>query len=112
MGMAGSRQAGLRTDHRRPHRPLRRHTLLTDAAGPGQGNGFSVLMAGLAACDDVVIWAIDLRNGMELGRWGPRIDRLATTPTAAAALLADAVIILQTRALHLAVTGRRTWEPA
>jgi S-DNA-T family DNA segregation ATPase FtsK/SpoIIIE len=49
---------------------------------------------------------------MEFGRWGPCIDRLATSPTAAAALLTDAVAILQTRAWHLTVTGRRTWEPA
>jgi S-DNA-T family DNA segregation ATPase FtsK/SpoIIIE len=69
-------------------------------------------MATLAACDDVVIWAIDLKNGMELQPWAPCIDRLATTPRQAAALLADAVTILQARAAHLASTGRRVWEPS
>ena len=69
-------------------------------------------MGTLAACGDVVIWAIDLKKGMELGPWAPCIDRLATTPEEAAALLADAVAILQARAAHLAATGRRVWEPS
>jgi S-DNA-T family DNA segregation ATPase FtsK/SpoIIIE len=34
---------------------LRRHTLLADAAGSGESNGLSVIMAALAACHDVVI---------------------------------------------------------
>jgi hypothetical protein len=91
---------------------LRRHTLLASAAGPGESAGLSVLIAALAACHDVVIWAIDLRNGVEPGPWAPCIDRLATTPAAAAALLADAVTILQARAGHLAVADQRTWEPS
>jgi S-DNA-T family DNA segregation ATPase FtsK/SpoIIIE len=69
-------------------------------------------VATLAACDDVVIWAIDLKNGMELQPWSPCIDRLATTAEEAAALLADAVAILQARAGHLAATGQRVWEPS
>jgi DNA segregation ATPase FtsK/SpoIIIE-like protein len=69
-------------------------------------------MGTLAACDDVVIWAIDLKKGMELQPWARCIDRLATTPDEAAALLADAVAVLQARAAHLAGTGRRVWEPS
>ena len=69
-------------------------------------------MATLAACDDVVIWAIDLKKGMELQPWGPCIDRLATTPAEAAALLADADAIQQARAAHQAGIGRRVWEPS
>ena len=91
---------------------LRRHALFAGTTGSGKSGGLNVLMATLAACDDVVIWAIDLKNGMELGPWAPCIDRLATTPEEAAALLADAVTILQARAAHLAATGRRVWEPS
>jgi S-DNA-T family DNA segregation ATPase FtsK/SpoIIIE len=69
-------------------------------------------MATLAACDDVVIWAIDLQKGMEFGPWAPCIDRLATTPEEASTLLADAVVILQARAAHMAADGRRVWEPS
>jgi S-DNA-T family DNA segregation ATPase FtsK/SpoIIIE len=60
----------------------------------------------------VVIWAIDLKRGMELQPWAPCIDRLATTPAEAAALLADAVTILYARAQHLADHGRRDWDPS
>jgi S-DNA-T family DNA segregation ATPase FtsK/SpoIIIE len=59
-----------------------------------------------------VIWAIDLKNGLELSPWAPCIDRLATTANQATALLADAVTILQARAGHLAATGQRVWEPS
>jgi FtsK/SpoIIIE family len=91
---------------------LRRHALFAGTTGSGKSGGLNVLMATLAACDDVVIWAIDLKQGMELGPWAPCIDRLATTPQEAAALLADAVAVLQARAGHLAATGRRVWEPS
>jgi hypothetical protein len=91
---------------------LRRHALFAGTTGSGKSGGLNALMGTLAACEDVVIWAIDLKKGMELGPWEPCIDRLATTPEEAAGLLADAVAILQTRAAHLAATGRRLWEPS
>jgi DNA segregation ATPase FtsK/SpoIIIE-like protein len=59
-----------------------------------------------------VIWAIDLKRGMELGPWAACIDRLATTPAEARPLLADTVAILEARAAHLAAAGRRVWEPS
>jgi hypothetical protein len=68
-------------------------------------------MGNLAACEDVVIWAIDLKKGMELGPWAPCIDRLATTPEEATTLLSDAVKILEARAAHLAEQGERVWNP-
>jgi DNA translocase FtsK/SpoIIIE-like protein len=89
---------------------LRQHALFAGTTGSGKSGGLNVLMATLAACNDVVIWAIDLKNGMELQPWAPCIDRLATTPGEAAALLTDAVAILQARAAHLAATGRRVWD--
>jgi hypothetical protein len=91
---------------------LRKHALFAGTTGSGKSGGLNVLVATLAACDDVVIWAIDLKNGMELQPWSPCIDRLATTAEEAAALLADAVAILQARAGHLAATGQRVWEPS
>ena len=70
-----------------------------------------VLLATLTACSDVVIWAIDLKRGMGLGPWHDCIDRLATTPEQATALLRDAVSIMEARAEFLAAHGRRVWEP-
>ena len=91
---------------------LRRHALLAGTTGSGKSGGLNVLMANLSACADVVIWAIDLKQGMELAPWASCIDRLATTPGQAAALLRDATAILHARAQRLAAIGRRTWEPS
>jgi hypothetical protein len=91
---------------------LRRHVLFGGATGAGKSGGLNVLMGNLAACEDVVIWAIDLKKGMELGPWASCIDRLATTQEEATALLADAVKILEARANHLVEQGQRVWEPS
>ena len=64
---------------------LRRHGLFGSATGSGKSGGVNVLMGNLTACTDVVIWAIDLKRGMELGPWADCIDRLATTPAEAPA---------------------------
>jgi DNA segregation ATPase FtsK/SpoIIIE-like protein len=90
---------------------LRRHAIFGGSTGSGKSGGLNVLMGNLTACDDVVIWVIDLKRGMELGPWSECIDRLATTAEQATTLLRDAVAILKGRAEYLASIGRRTWEP-
>lgn len=90
---------------------LRRHAVFGGSTGSGKSGGLNVLMGNLTACPDVIIWAIDLKRGMELGPWTECIDRLATTPDQATELLRDAVAILKGRAEYLASAGRRTWEP-
>jgi S-DNA-T family DNA segregation ATPase FtsK/SpoIIIE len=91
---------------------VRRHAMLGGSTGSGKSGGLNVIMGNLVACPDVVIWAIDLKNGMELKPWESCLDRLATTPERATALLADAVTILHARAELLAATGRRVWGPS
>jgi S-DNA-T family DNA segregation ATPase FtsK/SpoIIIE len=91
---------------------LRRHALIGGIAGSGKSGGINVVMGNLSACRDVVIWAIDLKRGMELAPWASCIDRLATTPAQARMLLQDAVAILEARATMLTATGRRVWVPA
>ncbi|TYK50748.1 FtsK/SpoIIIE domain-containing protein [Actinomadura decatromicini] len=90
---------------------LRRHGLIGGVAGSGKSGGINVLMGNLSACRDVVIWAIDLKRGMELMPWASCIDRLATTPEQAHAMLRDAVTVLEGRAEYLAANGRRVWDP-
>ena len=51
---------------------LRRHALLGGVSGSGKSGGLNVLMGNLTACADAVIWAIDLKRGMELGPWARR----------------------------------------
>ena len=89
----------------------RRHGLIGGIAGSGKSGGINVLMGNLSACRDVVVWAIDLKRGMELQPWSSCIDRLATTPDQARLLLRDAVTILEGRAEWLAARGQRVWEP-
>jgi FtsK/SpoIIIE family len=91
---------------------LRRHALLAGTTGSGKSGGLGVLLANLVACRDVIIWAIDLKGGMELKPYAPCLDRLATTPGEATRLLADAVAILLGRADALAGIGRREWKPS
>ena len=91
---------------------LRRHGLAGGATGAGKSGWLNVLIGNLAACEDVVIWGIDLKKGMELGPWASCIGRLTTTPEEAGALLADAVAILEARAALLAARGQRVWEPS
>jgi hypothetical protein len=91
---------------------VRQHGIFGGTTGSGKSGGLNVLMGNLAACGDVVIWAIDLKRGMELGPWQSCIGRLATTPEQAITLLRDAVTILEARAELLAATGKRVWEPS
>ena len=88
----------------------RLHGIFGGTTGSGKSGGLNVLMGNLAACRDVVIWAIDLKKGMELGPWQSCIDRLATTPEEAITLLRNAVAVLEARAALLAAAGKRIWE--
>ena len=62
----------------------------------------------------VVIWAIDLKSGMELQPWGPCIDRLATTPEEELLRRCSSTRSPSCRAAPRtpAATGRRVWEPS
>ena len=91
---------------------LRRHAIFGGTTGSGKSSGLNALMVNLVACSDVVIWAIDLKKGMELQPWKSCLGRLATTPEQAVALLHDAVAVLQARADYLTTKGRRVWEPS
>jgi len=87
----------------------RLHGILGGTTGSGKSGGLNVLMGNLVACRDVVIWAVDLKKGMELGPWESCIDRLTTTAEQAIALLRDAVAVLEARAALLAAAGKRGW---
>jgi DNA segregation ATPase FtsK/SpoIIIE, S-DNA-T family len=88
-----------------------RHGLLGGVAGGGKSGVLNVILADLVACPDVVLWGIDLKGGMEFRPWASCLNRLATTPQAAADLLTEAVAILEARARQLATNGDRLWKP-
>ncbi|GAA1920078.1 hypothetical protein GCM10009753_61110 [Streptantibioticus ferralitis] len=91
---------------------LRRHALIGGIAGSGKSGVLNVILANLVACPDVVLWGIDLKGGMELQPWAACLDRLATMPREAAALLRDGVRVLDGRAGALSRRGLRVWEPS
>jgi DNA segregation ATPase FtsK/SpoIIIE, S-DNA-T family len=90
---------------------LRRNVLIGGMVGSGKSGILNVILAYLITCLDVRVWGIDLKGGMELQPWKACLERLATTPDQAKALLADAVEELDRRAAFLATIGVRVWEP-
>ncbi|MEV5751681.1 FtsK/SpoIIIE domain-containing protein [Actinoallomurus sp. NPDC052308] len=90
---------------------LRRHALIGGVVGSGKSGVLNVILAALTACEDVVIWGIDLKGGMELRPWVRALDRLATTPEQATRLFRDAVAELDRRATESGHHGARVWEP-
>ena len=93
-------------------RLLYRNVLVGGVVGSGKSGVLNVLLAALVACQDVAVWGIDLKGGMELQPWASCLGRLATTPADAAELLADAVAELDGRAADLTGQGERLWKPA
>lgn len=63
----------------------------------GKSTWLSQKLAQLAACDDVLIWVIDLKGGGMAAPWKPCIDWLATTHEEAEAMLAAAKRIINAR---------------
>jgi S-DNA-T family DNA segregation ATPase FtsK/SpoIIIE len=90
---------------------LRRHVLIGGIAGAGKSGVLNAVVGNLVACPDVVLWGIDLKGGMELRPWAPCLARLATTPVEAAAMLRDAVRVLEARARAMGDTSSRLWIP-
>ncbi|MEY9859056.1 S-DNA-T family DNA segregation ATPase FtsK/SpoIIIE [Catenulispora sp. GAS73] len=91
---------------------LRRNGLVGGVVGSGKSGVLNVILANLAACPDVVLWGIDLKGGMELWPWASCLDRLATTPAEAAAMLRDAVRVVEARAHAMGKGSARVWEPS
>lgn len=80
----------------------RRHVLVGGMTGAGKSAAVNLLLFRLGMCVDVVIWGIDLKNGIELGDWRPRLDRLGTTPAEAVAVLRDARRLMDRRGAAVA----------
>ena len=101
------------TEDGRPVRVLllRRNALIGGIAGAGKSGILNLIIAALAACNDVVLWGIDLKGGMELQPWAACFDRLATTPEEATEIFRDAVARLNQHARDNAAKGIRLHEP-
>jgi S-DNA-T family DNA segregation ATPase FtsK/SpoIIIE len=91
------------------------HTLVAGATGAGKGSVLWSLIRALGSAirDGLVrLWVLDPKGGMELGAGAPLFDRFAyDNAEAMAAVLEDAVAVMQARAARL--RGRtRLHEPS
>lgn len=85
-----------------------RHAMICGQTGSGKSGLMNLLLAELVALGNVVIWAIDLKGGQEIGPWVPIADRVATSVEGAAAMLHAAKRIVTWRGEH---AGERVWTP-
>lgn len=101
---------------------LRTHVALIGGTGAGKTSGLNVLIDGLAATTDCVLWGVDLSHGPMLDSWGRVIQRSAKTPSDAATLLDDAADIMARRGDQLSTVAASddpddddasdTWQPS
>jgi S-DNA-T family DNA segregation ATPase FtsK/SpoIIIE len=90
---------------------LRKHALFGGATGSGKSTLLNAFLATLAPAPDVLLWGIDFAGGTALVPWVSCFGRIATTPTEAKALLADACRVIDARNRWLVHHGRDAWQP-
>jgi DNA segregation ATPase FtsK/SpoIIIE, S-DNA-T family len=108
---------GLFEDHRPVELRLweadrQRHVLIAGVNGSGKSGLINVALGTLARCQDLVLWGIDLKGGMEFAAWQPVLDRLATSSAEAKRLLEAANRGVDARMGLLASRRWRRWRPS
>lgn len=91
---------------------LRQHVLIGGMTDSGKSGLLNVILARFAECRDVLVWGVDLKEGMEFTPWRKTLHRLAVNTREAEILISDAVGELERRAAFLADKGLRVWEPS
>ena len=87
------------------------HGLVSGVTGSGKGSWQSGVIGNVAGMEDVAVVAIDMKGGVELAPWEPRLSVLAASPSDATKLLSDVQRMVETRAALLRSLGRREWSP-
>lgn len=90
-------------------RPL--HTLVCGMPRRGKTAIVRTLFGSLAGAPDVVLWAVDPKDGVEFGPLEPVLDRRLSTPQALQVLRA-AWRLIAVRTAKLKAAGVREWNPA
>jgi S-DNA-T family DNA segregation ATPase FtsK/SpoIIIE len=75
----------------------RGHWMIIGESRSGKSNGLHAFMANATACDDTLVWFIDLKGGAVGKRWADSIDRLADTIDKAEALLEAGNLMIDQR---------------
>ncbi|MFI5958137.1 FtsK/SpoIIIE domain-containing protein [Cryptosporangium sp. NPDC051539] len=89
-----------------------RNVLVGGVTGSGKSGVLNVLLGGLTACPDVVLWGIDLKGGMELMPWMRCLQWLAVEPHQVMKMLTDALVELDRRTAWMTARGQRLWAPS
>lgn len=82
----------------------RGHWMIIGESRSGKSNGLHAFMANATACDDTLIFFIDLKGGAVAKRWKDSINRMADTVEKAEALLEAANLMIDQRP-HFAPVG-------
>lgn len=82
------------------------HVALIGGTGSGKSSALWTLIDALSACEDVVLFGIDLTGAPALTAWGDVIQELADTPEKAEALLARLVKMGRGRGAELGQRAR------
>lgn len=93
-------------------RILGKHVLIGGETGGGKSGVLRVFLGNLAACQDVAIWGIDMKQGVELSLWKKSLGRLATTNEEAKDLLEAAFRVLEARGRWITAHEVDTWNVA
>ena len=85
------------------------HILIAGISGAGKSTVLEVLVRSLMAMDDVAIWGIDRKQGMELGPWRKRMARFDVEDGETVQLLTDARAEIDARGKEMAADELRQW---
>ncbi|MCP2262248.1 DNA segregation ATPase FtsK/SpoIIIE, S-DNA-T family [Streptoalloteichus tenebrarius] len=83
------------------------HALLAGTNGSGKSGLLNLVACHVVTAPDALLWAIDLKGGMELRPWWPVCDWLATTTSEAADMLAALRAVVDARGQ---VARHRVWQ--
>lgn len=86
------------------------HVLIAGTTGAGKSTvGAGIILPSLLAMEDVEVWGVDPKMGVELGRFRKELGRLATEPDDIVQLLAAARQEIKARGDMMSENGLQTW---
>lgn len=84
--------------------------LIAGSTGSGKSTTLRFILANLAERTDVALFGIDLKGGVELAPWAPRMEAVVTSRDSAAELLMEVRKLIETRLAILLAANRTEWD--
>ena len=85
--------------------------LIGGEPGGGKSVGLSLIIAAALEAPDAVVYAVDMKGGVELSVWGGMLDREAVEPAEVAELMSDVDQEMRARMARLREKGARKLTP-